>query len=116
MNDLNVSNLMENIESTIPEQQDDSLIIMHIQLNDGTWIQERLYNQVLELIREVVPALELEYSYTAEMMCGEAFWKSLEKDERINAGKCVAQMVACKALPLRFAGTSKSNSRLYQSK
>lgn len=116
MNDLNVNNLIENIESTIPEQQDDSLIIMHIQLNDGTWVEERLYNQVFELISEVVPALELEQSYTAEKMCGEVFWDSLEKGERINAGKCVAQMVARKALPLRFAGKTKSNSLLYQLK
>lgn len=116
MNDLNENNLIENIESTIPEQQDDSLIIMHIQLNDGTWIQERFYNQVLELIRDVVPALELEYSYSAEMMCGEAFWKSLEKGERINAGKCVAQMVRKNILPLCFAGKTRSNSSLYQLK
>ncbi len=116
MNVLNVNNLIENIESTIPEQQDDSLIIMHKQLNDGIWVEERFYNQVLELIREVVPALELEQRYTAEMMCGEAFWKSVEKGERIRAGKCLVHMVQKNLLPLRFAGTTKANSRLYQMK
>jgi len=116
MNDLNVNNFIENIESTIPEQQDDSLIIINIRLNDGTWIQKRLYKQVLELISEVVPVLEQEQSYTAETLCGEAFWKSLEKGEPIMAGKCVAQMVASKVLPLRFAGKTKSNSWLYQLK
>ena len=116
MNDLNANNLIENIESTIPEQQDDSLIIMNIQLNDGTWVEERFFNQVLQLIRDIEPALELEEIYTTKLLCGKEFWDTLEKGERINAGKCVAQMVACKALPLRFAGTSKSNSRLYQLK
>lgn len=116
MNNLNENNLRENIESTIPEQQDDSLIIINIRLNDGTWVEKRLYNQVLELIREVVPALEPGHSYTAEMMCGKVFWKSLKKGEPIMAGKCVAQMVARKALPLRFAGKTKSNSWLYKLK
>ena len=116
MNDLNVSNLMENIESTIPAQQDGSLIIINIQLNDGTWVEELFYNQVLQLIRDLEPALELEKVYTTKLLCGKEFWDTLEKGERINAGKCVAQMVACKALPLRFAGTTKSNSRLYKLK
>lgn len=116
MNNLNDNDLNENIEGTNSEQQNESLKIINIPLHDGTWVEKRLYNQVLELISEVVPALEQEQSYTAEMMCGEVFWKSLEKKERINAGKCVAQMVARKALPLRFAGTTKSNSRLYKLK
>ncbi|MER2513545.1 hypothetical protein [Nitrosomonas ureae] len=116
MNSLNDNNLNKNIEGTISEQQNESLLVINIQLNDGTWVEERFYNQVLQLIRDIEPALELEEVYTTKFLCGKTFWDSLEKGERINAGKCVAQMIACKALPLCFAGTSKSNSRLYQLK
>ena len=114
MNSLNDNNLNENIKSTNSEQQNESMRIIHIPLHDGTWVEERFYNQLLQQVRESVPALELEEVYTAKILCGEAFWESLEKGERIRAGKCIAQMVACKALPLRFAGISESNSRLYK--
>jgi hypothetical protein len=90
--------------------------IIHIPLHDGTWVEERLYNQVLQLIREIVPALEVEQVYTAKMLCGKAFWDSLKKGERIKAGKCVVDMVLKNLLPLHFAETTKANSQQYKLK
>ena len=116
MDNLNDNNLSENIEGTNSEQRNDYHIIKHIQLYDGTWIEERFYNQLLQQIRESVPALELEEVYTTKMLCGKEFWDTLEKGERIKAGRCVVNMVRNNLLPFRFAGTTKANSQLYQLK
>lgn len=116
MDNLNDNNLKENIEGTNSEQQNESHKIIHIPLHDGTWVEERFYNQLLQQVRESVPALKLEEVYTTKILCGKAFWESLEKGERIRAGKCIAHAVARGDLPLRFAGITKANSQLYKLK
>ena len=116
MDNLNDNNLNENIDGTNPEQQNESLKIIHISLHDGTWVEEQFFNQVLQLICESIPALELEKVYTTKMLCGKSFWKSLEKGKCIKAGKCIAHAVARGDLPLRFAGTTKANSQQYKLK
>ena len=116
MNNLVDNTRIEKIENTISEQQNESLKIIHIQLHDGTWVEERFYNQLLQQIRESVPALELEEVYTTKMLCGKAFWGSLGKGERICAGKCAVDMVLKNLLPLRFAGPTKANSQQYKLK
>ncbi|NBQ68866.1 MAG: DUF1413 domain-containing protein [Nitrosomonadaceae bacterium] len=70
----------------------------------------------MQLILEIVPALEPKQTYTGKMLCGKAFWDSLEKSERIRAGKCIVDMVRKNLLPLCFAGTTNANWHLYQLK
>lgn len=116
MNNLVDNTRIEKIENTISEKQNESLKITYIPLHGGTWVEESFFNQVLQLIREIVPALLLGEVYRTKVLCGKAFWESLEKGERIKAGKCIAHAVARGDLPLRFAGTTKANSLLYQLK
>lgn len=117
MNDLIDNNAKENIESTISKQQNESLEITDIPPHDGTWAEDQLYNQVLQLIRDIEPALEPEQRYTAEMLCGKAFWNPLENGDPIRAGKYIAHAVACGDLPfLCFAGKTSKNHSLYKLK
>ncbi|MER0217513.1 MAG: hypothetical protein DU481_15430 [Nitrosomonas sp.] len=114
MDNLNDNNLAGNIKIVTPEQHDYSHIIRYIQIHDGTWVEERFYDQILQLIKKTVPDLGFEQVYTAKKLCGKEFWDTLEKSERILAGKCVVDMVRKGRVRLRSVGTNGANLALYE--
>jgi len=58
------------------------------------------FDEVRNLIEEIRPALERDVDYTAEMLCGPEFWKSLSATECRMAGMCVAFIVRQEMVPL----------------
>ena len=115
MNNLDNNNI-KSIENVVPEQRDIHNAMRMILLHDGTWVAERFYDQILQLILDVAPALEVDRYYTAKKLCGNEFWNTLKKSQRIKAGKCVVDMVRKNLLPLCFAGPTKANSQQYKLK
>lgn len=85
-------------------------------LTDKTTVPKALYDSIHQEITEIVPALIPDFDYMAKILCGTEFWNSLEKGERIMAGKCLAYMVYQGLLPLKFAGKTKTNALRYQLK
>jgi len=114
-----MTNLINNITSansvtTLSNNKDGLQIVVRIQLHDGSWVEERFFNRVLQQIRDFSPELNSGKCYTAKIMCGKALWDSFVKYERIIAGKCIAHMAIRKFITLDFAGVTKANSRLYK--
>ena len=72
------------------------------------------YDTVRHQVKEFVPAMIPGEKYTAEMMCGYAFWKLLSAGEQKMAGRCVASMVVNRLLPLRFVKTKHEYPKHYE--
>lgn len=90
----------------------------HIMLYDGDdvyTVPAELYNAVRFQVEEVIPAMERGVKYTLEMLCGDAFWRTLSDGDRRKAGRCMAHMVANNRLPqLRFFGCKHEHPKKYQ--
>lgn len=93
-----------------------SEVIRNIRLHDGTWVEERLYESVLQQIRKALPALNQYVKYTAKRLCGKEFWDQLAKCDQINAGKCLVHMVENGLLHLSFAESNHEYPKKYQLK
>ncbi len=115
MTNLINNKTIANSVTTLSKNKVESGIVLHIQLHEGSWVEERFFNRMFKLIFDFKSELNLSKSYTAKKLCGEEFWKLLEKGERIIAGKCIAHMVARKFITLDFAGVTIAKSRLYKS-
>jgi hypothetical protein len=89
----------------------------HIMLYDGHNVytaSATFYTAVRLQVEEVIPVLERDVKYKLEMLCGEAFWRTLSDGEKRMAGRCMAHMVANGLLPLRFADTKHEYPKWYQ--
>ena len=85
----------------------------HIVLYDGYTVSADFYNSVRLQVDNVIPALERDRKYTLAMLCGPEFWDCLSNGERRMAGRCMAHLVACKRLPLRFAESRHEYPKYY---
>lgn len=85
-----------------------------ITLHSGFKVQKSFFESVHLTVEEVVPAMQPNVQYTAEMLCGDEFWSSLTKGERILAGRCLADLVIKKLLPLGFASPGSNCSKRYR--
>ena len=68
------------------------------------------------LIKQILkghPQLGTNKKYTLRQICGESFWQKLEGNEPNLAGTFVGTLVTRKQLPLRHAGTNRSNHKQY---
>lgn len=72
------------------------------------------YDTVRHQVKEFIPAMIPGEKYTTEMMCGDAFWKLLSAGERKMAGRCVANMVVNRLLPLRFVQSKHEYPKHYE--
>lgn len=80
----------------------------------GNAVPKPFFDNIMLLVREILPALERDISYTAEMLCGEDFWKSLSAGERRRAGMCLSNMVQDRLLPLVLVHGLHEYPLLYQ--
>jgi len=89
---------------------------IYIKLHDGTWVDQKFYESVLQRIKTVLPTLDSGKVYKIEKLCGKDFWSQLKITDRQNAGKCLVDMVSNNCLLLCFAGKDSANSRRYRLK
>ncbi|MCX7178074.1 MAG: hypothetical protein NTX56_04625 [Proteobacteria bacterium] len=75
-----------------------------------------MLNSVEQQVKDMIPRLVRGVRYTAKILCGKAFWKPMEKGERILAGVCLSYLVAKNRLPLVDAGMNSSHSKVYELK
>lgn len=66
------------------------------------------------LVEMLIPDMEPGKNYTLEKMFGTDIWEGFGDYERKLIGKCVAKMVMNGLLPLRFAGSIKTNPKRYR--
>jgi len=85
-----------------------------ILLHSGFQVQKSFFENVRLTVEEVVPAMQPNVQYTAEMLCGDEFWGSLTRGERIMAGRCLAELAIKKLLPLAFAKPGGNCSKRYR--
>lgn len=76
-------------------------------------VPEWLYQAVVELVIEVVPVLEHGTEYTAEDLCGEAFWEPLSHRQRQLVGHVMVHLVKAGSVPLMFADYSCRSPKRY---
>ena len=63
-----------------------------------------LYEAVVRVVEEIIPALTRDVDYTTKQVCGPEFWRSLETDgQKRKAGRYLAHAVSMGRLPLRFS-------------
>jgi hypothetical protein len=83
-------------------------------LRDGRCVREEFYRWVRERVLESVPALEEAATYKTKHLVGADHWALLSRGEKVMAGLCLAHMVACGELPLRFAVCPHRVPKLYR--
>lgn len=89
----------------------------HIMLFDGHNVytaSAAFYTTIRLQVEEVIPAMERGVKYTLEMLCGDAFWRTLSDGEKRMAGRCMAHMVANKRLPLCFTDSKHEYPKWYR--
>jgi hypothetical protein len=82
-------------------------------LGDGYTVPESFYNRIKYEILGVLHVLQPDVKYTAEMLCGPELWGSLKGVEPSIAGRCVADMVRKRILPLCFVGCEHLSPKCY---
>jgi hypothetical protein len=90
---------------------------MYIMLYDGDNVytaSAAFYTAVRLQVEEVIPGMERGVKYTLEMLCGDAFWRTLSDGEKRMAGRCMAHMVVNKRLPLCFAESKHEYPKWYE--
>lgn len=85
----------------------------YILLHDGKIVNKAFYDMIIERIADVLPAVIPSVSYTAEDLCGEEFWRTLDDGHRRRAGKCMVHMVKTGKLPLQIQGCEHQYPRKY---
>jgi hypothetical protein len=66
----------------------------------GNWICKDLADSIKGQIKSRLTILSRKTKLTAKSLCGEEFWKRLEKGERLTAGKYIVYLVEQGELPL----------------
>ena len=69
-------------------------------IDDFCPVPEVFYNRVMNRVEVIIDGMEPSVSYTLERLCGEEFWSTLSPAERKTAGRCMADIVMKKLLPL----------------
>jgi len=85
---------MDNV--SILERVNETTITWLIRTRGGARIKEvpgSFCEALLSQVRETIPAMVRGASYTLEEICGNDFWESLNRGQRILAGECMAHMV-----------------------
>jgi hypothetical protein len=86
-----------------------------IQLLHGTTVSRHFYETVqAQLEGELPHHANSAALLTARELCGEDFWRLLNKGEHLLAGRCIAHMVDQKVLPLEPATPTTANAKRYQ--
>lgn len=81
---------------------------------DGTCHSSDFCNAILEVVWEIVPAVDPDTLYTLEILCGEAFWMPLSAPERQEAGRIMIRLVAGGWLPFEVVGCRHSMPKKYK--
>ena len=79
---------------------------------NGQWIERSLANSVKNQVNTRLSVLPRGIDFRLKQICGEAFWYSLTKGERIKAGLLISYLVGRHELPLNF-GLMRSNSNTF---
>ena len=87
-------------------------IVAHRSLSDGWWAPDKLYQTVLTLLREIIPAMQPGVHYTLQDLCGKEYWGRLSPGDKRTAGRCVPDMLARGLLPEIEIAEAKRTRRL----
>ena len=102
-------------EVTTPENHKGTTVHLILYDDHHTYtVSAAFYNEVLNTVSEVIHLLLPGDIYTLRKIYGEALWLDMTRGDRSKAGKCMAQMVANKRLPLRFVGCTHDDPKKYQ--
>ncbi len=75
--------------------------VRYMLIIDGSYpVLKAKYDRILQQVKEIVGGMEPSKSYTLERLCGKEFWSTLSPAERKTAGRCMADIVMKKLLPL----------------
>ena len=77
-------------------------------------VAEEFYSSVLKKILSIVPALLPGAPYSAQRLLGREFWDPLEQKSQQLTGRCVADMVRRRKLPLRRVGCKHKYPAQYE--
>jgi hypothetical protein len=69
---------------------------------------------VYEIIQDSLNALQYGTYYTVKQIMPDHLWISLNKPDRNNIGRVVAELVLQNKLPLIFVGKNSANHCIYQ--
>jgi hypothetical protein len=113
---INVNDKPNNGDDVKSPNDHDS-ITGHMVLYDGEnfyTVSTTFYELVRHQVVEIIPGLIPGEKYTAEILCGDGFWKALTAGEQKMAGRCVANMVVNRLFPLRFVQTKHEYPKHYE--
>ena len=82
------------------DDETSEVVVIFVVLHAHAIVALAFFEEVRKRVEEIVPALEHDVDYTAEMLCGKDYWKSMSARCRRMAGMCIAFMVRQEMLPL----------------
>ena len=69
----------------------------------------RVKKQVMDKFSSLIP----DVAYTLKKICGNEFWDTLDKWEKIAAGQYMAEIVSKQEIPFVFGENTSSNSKTF---
>ena len=85
-----------------------------ILLNNGCSVYPDILDYVRSVVETRIPVLSPDAVYTLKQICGEEFWGTLSKINKIDAGYCMVHFVEKRELPFRFVKGKHEYPKLYQ--
>lgn len=82
----------------------------------GVAVPKDLYDRVLHQVELRLKGLKCGVSYTAKSLCGDEFWKQLNRGDRNKTGICISGMTEHGKLPLILTGQTGAHAKQYQLK
>ena len=84
-----------------PDEATNNNMVLYV-LAQGQSVEKVLFDKIQARVMERLPLLNSKLLYSIKKICGEEFWKKLNRGEQKRAGLCMSEMVETNMVPMQL--------------